>query len=492
MAAQVTLRNSLIALGFSQEAATYIVNDQGYDSPAEFARLTEDEASNLCYTTRKPGGLQANGDPNRGITVTNKAENNLKLLCFHWRYQQRVSRTLAPQIANMDVVRRHTARMRLEKSHEDPSAPEIETPVKNWSRTIDVIEDYLRNCLGTTKIPLAYVIREQRVPDTEANDPPANYETYTEELIARAPHYEPGTQVLVQTFKDDNVLVFNKLAEIFRDKDCWTYMQSAARRYDGRMAFLNLKNHYLGENNVDNLANAAERQLQKTTYVGEGRRWNFEKYVRTHVDQHQILEDLTRHGYSGIDARSKVRYLMDGIKTKDLDNVKTTIMASATLRSDFDACVNLFQDFIKQASDSQTRHANVSSVTRPGRGQGGPPRSESNAEYDNIKPDMSVADRYYNRSEYAKLTAAQKKGLSLKRKQRGHKSGAKDSKRPQKAGKSFKKRVVSAVKSYLAQNSPSEEKENSDSDEEVPMKDQGGKGKEKSNRTNDALKRKGT
>ena len=85
----------------------------------------------------------------------------------------------------------------------------------------------------------------------------------------------------------------------------------------------------------------AEAKLKDTSYSGEKRRWNFEKYIKTHVDQHAILTGLVKHGYSGIDDRSKVRHLMAGIKTKVLDPVKTQIIASAPLRNNFDACVNL-------------------------------------------------------------------------------------------------------------------------------------------------------
>ena len=70
------------------------------------------------------------------------------------------------------------------------------------------------------------------------------------------------------------------------------------------------------------------------------------KYDKTHVDQHAILTGFVEHGYSGIDDWSKVRHLMAFIKTKVLDPVKTRIMASATLRNDFDASVNLYKDFI--------------------------------------------------------------------------------------------------------------------------------------------------
>ena len=53
---------------------------------------------------------------------------------------------------------------------------------------------------------------------------------------------------------------------------------------------------------------------------------------------------------------------MVDIKTKVLDPVKTQIMESATLRNDFDACVNIYKDFIEQSDNLGVRDANILSV----------------------------------------------------------------------------------------------------------------------------------
>ena len=491
MAQAVALRSALRNIGFSQDASTYIVDTQGFDTAEDYAMLTDDEAMNVCKITRRPGGTDANGDANAGIMVSLKAENNLKLLCFYFRYRERTSRPLTVNLATQETIRGYAARAHLEDAASDPEPPEL--TFKNWTRTVDVIEEYLRNCLGTTKIPLAYVIREAIDPKADADDPAAGYSNLTDELIARAPHYQAAVgnaaRAHTQAYKDDNILVYNKLAALLRDKDCWTYMQVAARSRDGRRAFLCLKGHYLGRNNVDNLANQAERKLNSTTYTGEGRRWNFEKYVKTHVEQHQILQDLTRHGYAGIDPRSKVRHLLEGIKTTSLDTVKAQILADANMRSDFDACVNLFQDFIKQSA-SEPRHANISAMNVGSRGHGPSNPSKSNSktktDYDNLQPDMSVEDRYYSREEYETLSPSKKKGLSIKRNNRGHKPGQKSSKTVPKKGKTTyqkPKRNISAIHRL-------EEGDESEDDEEIPMK--GANGDENSNRTNKALVRKAT
>ena len=65
-----------------------------------------------------------------------------------------------------------------------------------------------------------------------------------------------------------------------------------------------------------------------------------------HLKAHSILESLVEYDYVGIDKRSKVRHLMDSVKTKTLDATKAQIMANANLRTDFNACVTLFKDFI--------------------------------------------------------------------------------------------------------------------------------------------------
>ena len=66
------------------------------------------------------------------------------------------------------------------------------------------------------------------------------------------------------------------------------------------------------------------------------------------------MTDLKEHGYSGIDDSSKVRHLLKGIRTDALDTVKTQILSSSTLRSDFSACVSLYKDFISQESSLTT------------------------------------------------------------------------------------------------------------------------------------------
>ena len=78
------------------------------------------------------------------------------------------------------------------------------------------------------------------------------------------------------------------------------------------------------------------------------------------------------------------------------------------MRTDFDACVDLFNQFIAQ-QQSFTRDVHLASMST---------HQPTNVE---SVPDMSVDERYFNKEEYKKLTAAQKQGLKIKWSKRGHK-----------------------------------------------------------------------
>jgi hypothetical protein len=64
--------------------------------------------------------------------------------------------------------------------------------------------------------------------------------------------------------------------------------------------------------------------------------------VRIHTEQHSVLNGLKEYGYSGIDDSSKVRHLLKGIKTTDMDVCKAQVMASTNLRDDCLATVELY------------------------------------------------------------------------------------------------------------------------------------------------------
>ena len=246
-----------------------------------------------------------------------------------------------------------------ETTYKNPDKLPVINP-KDWPKSMEAINEYLRSVLGERMIPLAYVIHKNAdiAPDTE------RFPTVQDEMIARAPHFTvnaAGVREHNAVYLVKRVKVWDIISRMTRKDASWTYVKPAQKTRDGRMAYLGIYNHYLGPQHVDNMANLAEDKLKNTVYNGE-------KYVNTHKQQHLVLEGLKEHGYLGIDPRSKVRYLLDGIKTNQFDAVKTRIMSEERLRSDFDSCVTLYQDYICQTSKATGNPTvNISSMNTAGK-----------------------------------------------------------------------------------------------------------------------------
>ena len=109
------------------------------------------------------------------------------------------------------------------------------------------------------------------------------------------------------------------------------------------------------------MANIAERQLRDVSYFGEKPNWTFKKVVTVHKEQYHVLISLEKHAYKGIDERSKVRHLIDGVKTAKLDTIKATILSFSEYRNSFDRCVTLHKDF-GASDESQPKGHNYHST----------------------------------------------------------------------------------------------------------------------------------
>jgi len=409
---RTAMRQALVRIGFSNEAAMDITNVQGIDDANKLIILSDTGIESLCRIVRKPGGqitVNEEGDmaPNPGKAVSLRAENNLKLARYYLRHQKRISEWPVPLAdITLDNVRSLKGLRDIEVNYElpDDKAPSINN--RNWPKTLEAITKYLKSIQGIKGTPLAYVIRTER---EVANDDPEW--THNERMIMRAPHFKIENPTKeTDVFKMDNESVWKEISDITREHKCWTYVKPFQRKHDGRGAYRALWDHYLGPSNVDHLAAAAELKLETAKYTGKKKRYNFESYVRLHKDQHQILSDLTQHGYSGIDERSKVRHLMAGIRVSALDTVKSRILSDAKLCSNFDQSVTLYQDFIKQMKVTEPI-MNISKVQIDSKKRG----------------TKEVQDRYYTPQEYAKLTKDQKMKLKGLRDARGSKRAKTDS-----------------------------------------------------------------
>jgi hypothetical protein len=259
---------------------------------------------------------------------------------------------------------------------------------------------------------LDYFVRPDIEVNPEAEDPTENYETVDQEMTARAPHTG-------RYFVNDRRKVWDIMSNICGKHSCFVYINPDLRTRNGRDAYMLLFDHFLGPKNVGNLTSASETKLTGTLYNGEKKRFTLETYVRIHTEQHSVLNRPKYYGYAGIDDFYKVRHLLKGIKTTELDVCNTQVMTIPSLRDDFAATVELYSTFIKQMK-AENPQLNVSEVSFA-RGKAGKNSfgKRNSTGISNISND-AVDDRFFEKHEYHALTPDHKNTLRLKQIKRGH------------------------------------------------------------------------
>ena len=473
-------------MGFTAAAAAELTSAAGQDLSTleEFAELDSEGQKLLWRLLARPVGLNAQGDRDPGIKTSGKAQANFGLMCYYINHvMKRTDRTLTWAGVTLPQVKTMRPQIQQEDTAKDPAVvPTIDA--KNWPRTMESVENYIRGHLGVDKTPLKYVIRVDLFPPPAANDPifgaaDSEYLSIDEEIIARhrivdrsiaaagmtaEDHEKSGP--FAGTFRTDNTRVYDLLVGIFAETDSHVVLKPFKKQRNGRGAWRALFQHYLGPNNVDHLAAAAEKELDSHRYNGESRNYSLEQHILCHKKAHGVLDDLKDFGYSGIDERSKVRKFCDSIKTKALDTIKGQIMASAELRTDFDRCTTLFKDFLAQDKlngvERQISAVNVDN----GKDLSYVPKDQwhsmSPAEQNQVKADRAAEKaRRQAQGEGGKGSGGAKNGKA--------KSKNKQMKFKDKRGfnRAVKKEVTRQIKALSQKPAAGEDSD----DDEVPMKD---------------------
>jgi hypothetical protein len=263
-------------LGFSDAAAAYLTGTCGIDSLDEIAYLdgiddidkTINGVTNLGGTVTTGEGTTRVTSHNNGIPVSIRAVANLKLCVYYLKHMERFQRRPIPNTINLVLVCSYRDQQRHEvgfkKKYEEPEIND-----KYWPRTLEKIREYLASQYGVTGATLDYVVRAEIDVKPEEEDPPENYETVDQEMAAREPHTG-------HPFVNDRRKVWDIMSNICGKNSCFVYIKPAFRTRNGRDAYMLLFDHFLGPNNVGNMASEAENKLTSTLYNGEKKRFTSE------------------------------------------------------------------------------------------------------------------------------------------------------------------------------------------------------------------------
>ena len=435
------MRDLIKRLGFSQDAADYLVYKQDLNTLEALTTLSDDDVTKVCKICRKPGGTipptvdtrNAPRLPYQGHHVAMTHEMNLGLAAFYLKHMKMTSRSVDVDdvtIANIKEIK--DFKTEIEK-REDPlpeTAPKLTK--KNKFEWFELFKDYLNEYTGSvSKRPLGYVVRSSFEVKPEATDlryghDDSEYTDFYDEIQHRAPIKQAvirdGNASFKQDphFKLDNNRVWALLIKTLDTSDA-TYIEKHKAKRDGREAFLHLHQQLLGSEAISNEASTAENALANSTLRDNVRAFQLEDFIKKHIKQHTILHKLKKFGYSGIDENSKIRHFLKGIEDTKYDPVKASL--SVKCPDTFDGVVTAYRTFeqnqkLTAPRSNRGRKLNVSSTTTGNRKAGSPGPTQAsdgfdeNETYEEHKINPNV---YYKGSQWNQLTKGQRNYLRKQR-----------------------------------------------------------------------------
>jgi hypothetical protein len=408
-------------LGATTVTSAYIVDSEGYDSLSKLSELTKTRVDTFCKNVRSPGGRTTTGDSNRGHHLSDQFQIQLHRCVFYLKTKRRVSRTLEIGDVTLDKINTTLLNMQRETEAEytNPTEIKVEINKQDWPKTLSMFAEALGAIKGYDGNPLSYCVRETLEVDPEDDDPATNYPDLNSEMRVRAPIVKTGLNATgnVDTFTMDNPIVWHHVRNVFENTSEWPHIREYMKHEDGRGAIVKLRSIKMGTQYVQNQSGEIERKQRELTWSGDKRGWKFHDYATQHKHYHGLLADL--EGYQEPDEGTRVRQLLNGIKTTMLDSAKNNIYASETLRTDFDGAVAQFSNFLGSMPSSGPEHReqrrNASELSSHGGGKG-------------------PQDRYYTDVEYKNFSKIDKQLLFQKR-EKAKKASGKGGKDDSKGGK---------------------------------------------------------
>ena len=297
-------------LTFSDEAVDEIVR-AGLTTLESLAPLQEDTIKSIMK------GIREHCDEQPSVL----AEHYLQCLCWGIRHYVRISRKLRLKRINpswcMDLV---TQRKIETDSPALSDARDSEYPVyqgNDLPRLFETVNAFLLKYRGPSGVILSYVVRDNLIPLMSETDPPANYPSVDDEMIARAPilycHYDCIVLAPIvvakheidgpfhPNFLQDMTRVWDILFQIFGKQSCWTHVKKTQKTKSGRTAYFILKTLLIGERFMQIQVKQIETALASFVYKGRSSGWNLMKYITKFKEQWVLCDSLIPYGFRGYD-----------------------------------------------------------------------------------------------------------------------------------------------------------------------------------------------
>jgi len=149
-----------------------------------------------------------------------------------------------------------------ENNQDDEATTHVKPPTEykagsKWRPFKEGAIAYFNLVKGLHMIPLAYIIREQEIPD-----PQAVYQSEHHRLISITP-------LVGIEFEEDNGKVFDFLKSWTLNGPVWTWMRSFNATRNGRASWQALMNHFEGDAQKDRVKDHAYAAIAAAKYYGD-------------------------------------------------------------------------------------------------------------------------------------------------------------------------------------------------------------------------------
>jgi hypothetical protein len=352
MAAEaVAFQGALTRLGFNADSSAAL-NANGITSVRDLINLDSKDVEHILKIIRT-------GPP--PVPVPYLAQKRLNIFCYWATRRDCLNETIDAARFNDAAMTQYGSMLALSEQAKDEDLivkppGEYKTGTK-WKAFKEGAIAYLNCVKGKHDIPLAYVIRENEIPQVNHV-----YQSEHHHLIEVTP-------LVGAEFEEDNGRVFDLLKSWTVNGPAWTWMRSQNAIRNGRQAWLAIVNHFEGEAQRDRVKDNAYAAIAVARYYGERKRFTFETYVTIHQDAYS---DLEQYGEI-ISEEKRVRDLLTNIKdlSPAANAAKGTILATPNLRNNFSNAVAHLTTALQLGQTLQQDTRNISGATTTGRGRGG-------------------------------------------------------------------------------------------------------------------------
>jgi len=349
MAQAVAFQAALTRLGFGQPAiAALDVN--GLTGVRDLINLTDKDVEQLLKIVRT-------GPP--PVVVPFLAQKRLNIFCYWATKRHRLNEPIDAGLFNQAAIEAYGSMMTLEEKDEEVvvKAPGEYKKDTKWKSFKEGAIAYFNGIKGNHNIPLAYVIRDQEVPQVNQA-----YQSEHHRIVAITP-------LAGAAYEDDNGKVFDLLKSWTINGPAWTWMRAHNSTRNGRLAWLSLVNHFEGDAQRDRVKDAAYASIAAARYYGDKKKFTFETYVSIHQEAYA---DLEQYGEI-ISEEKRVRDLLSNIKDNSpvANAAKGTILATPTLRTNFSNAVAHLATTLQLGQSQETRNISSTQSSYRGGSRGG-------------------------------------------------------------------------------------------------------------------------